>query len=490
MTAVLDALVPTVGSTAPRVFTPPLFEQSLGSDAVTFSEEVCGIELMPWQCWLFDAALELRAPWTDVTAPPPFRYRTVVVLVARQNGKTCVLQLRALAGMFLWRERLAVSMAQTRSIAFEPWREGALLVRDVQALANEVRSVRTSNGSEAIELRNGARWVVVAANDGGRGLSSDLVLMDEVRQQHTGHAWSAVEKSRSAKPHGQLWAFSNAGDDNSVVLNNLVARGREVAADPERDPTLGFFEWSAHDDCDPSDVREWQLANPALGYTIPVSTVRAELAQDAPTDFLTERLCVRVKHLGSWLPPGLWDSLHSERARIDSSAVTFAVDAAPDLMHAVIVAASQLRDGSTAITVYAELDALPGRPVAAMVADTVQSVLHAYPHAQVLYDARGPIAATMGDLAAAGLACAAMDATDVQRACERFYELCVSRNVVHDGNQLLADHVSNAAPNTYQDAWKFARRHAAGPVNALIAAVLAVASARAPRPATPAWTAY
>jgi len=96
----------------------------------------------------------------------------------------------------------------------------------------------------------------------------------------------------------------------------------------------------------------------------------------------------------------------------------------------------------------------------------------------------------MSDLAQAGLAVSALDNTEVTRACERFYELAVSRRLAHDGNQLLADHVGNAAPNTYADAWKFARRHAAGPVNALIAAVLAAHTARAPKQTTANWTVY
>lgn len=467
-----------------------LSEHTLGSDVVTFSEDVCGIELMPWQAWLFERALELSKPWVDLSRPPSFRYRTVCVLVARQNGKTTMLKLRALAGLMLWREQLAISLAQTRTVAFEPWREGALLVKDVPALARQVKHVRTSNGSEAIELNNGSRWLVVSGHaDSARGFSADCVLMDEVRLQKTRDVWSSVEKTRSAKPTSQLWAFSNAGDDDSVVLNSLVERGRELAEDPERDPTFGYFEWSADDGCDPADQAQWQKANPALGFTIMPATVKAELVQDTPEAFLTERLCVRVRHLGSWLPHGLWQSLAGD-VSISTSNVVFAVDASPDLLHAVVVAASPRDDGTVALTLFASSDATPGRPVAYSVQDQVQRLLTSVPGAQVVYDARGPIAATLGDMAAAGFRCMPMDATEVNRACERFYELAVSRKIVHDGSQLLADHVSNAAPNTYNDAWKFARRHAAGPVNALIAAVLAAHVARAPKPAVPNWTAY
>src|SRR5215510_8678036 len=88
-----------LGSTHPRFYTPSLYAESLGPEAVRFAREVLGLELYPWQEWLLGQALELSGPWKDHTEPPPWRYRTVIVLVARQNGKTLMLQVRALAGL-------------------------------------------------------------------------------------------------------------------------------------------------------------------------------------------------------------------------------------------------------------------------------------------------------------------------------------------------------------------------------------------------------
>ena len=83
------------GSETPRVFTPPLREltqeTSLGFEAVRFAE-VCDIALYPWQRWLLVHALELDASLTVSTMherdrlDPIFRFRKVVVLVARPAG--------------------------------------------------------------------------------------------------------------------------------------------------------------------------------------------------------------------------------------------------------------------------------------------------------------------------------------------------------------------------------------------------------------------
>ena len=79
----------------PRIFTPPLRkleprtakteQRTLGYAVIDFATEVCGVDLFPWQKWLLIHALELLPDGS-------FRYRNVVVLVARQNGKSTLSQ--------------------------------------------------------------------------------------------------------------------------------------------------------------------------------------------------------------------------------------------------------------------------------------------------------------------------------------------------------------------------------------------------------------
>ena len=75
------------GDTEPRIFTPPLREltpeTSLGFMFCDFCEAI-EVDLLPWQKWLAVHALEIvreEDRWR-------FRYRYVLVLISRQNGKT------------------------------------------------------------------------------------------------------------------------------------------------------------------------------------------------------------------------------------------------------------------------------------------------------------------------------------------------------------------------------------------------------------------
>ena len=77
------------GMTEPRVWTPPLRrltpDTTLGYDVCDFSEQVLGIDPLPWQRWLLVHALEIVG---DFDGDWRLRFRVVVILVARQNGKT------------------------------------------------------------------------------------------------------------------------------------------------------------------------------------------------------------------------------------------------------------------------------------------------------------------------------------------------------------------------------------------------------------------
>ncbi|MEF2735647.1 MAG: terminase, partial [Bifidobacterium choerinum] len=78
------------GITEPRLWTKPLRpltrETSLGFEVIDFAEQILGIRLYPWQKWLLIHALELLND--GIT----YRFRRIIVLVGRQNGKTLLVQ--------------------------------------------------------------------------------------------------------------------------------------------------------------------------------------------------------------------------------------------------------------------------------------------------------------------------------------------------------------------------------------------------------------
>jgi hypothetical protein len=123
-----------------------------------------------------------------------------VLLVARQNGKSTFLQLLALFFMYVRGVALVIGTAQNLDIAEEVWQGAVDIAEDVPDLAAEIERVNKTNGKKSLELRAGERYKVQAANRrGGRGLSGDLVLMDELREHQSWDAWGAVTKTTLAR---------------------------------------------------------------------------------------------------------------------------------------------------------------------------------------------------------------------------------------------------------------------------------------------------
>ncbi len=135
-----------VGSTTPRLWTPPLAvgppggctcgcaltpATSAGFSAIAFATEVIGIELLPYQRWLLIHVLELRPGGR-------YRFRTVVILIARQCGKTCLLRIIALWTLYLRQRCLVLGSAQDLKIAREAWQGAVELAETVDELRAEI----------------------------------------------------------------------------------------------------------------------------------------------------------------------------------------------------------------------------------------------------------------------------------------------------------------------------------------------------------------
>jgi hypothetical protein len=476
-----ETSVALLGRTTPRIWTQPLVtgrpgpcgcgcaltsDTSLGYEAVRFAEELCGITPLPWQRWWLIHALELKADKT-------FRFRQIVTTVARQNGKTHLLKLLTLYLLFTGRAKFILGTAQALNIARESW-TGACDIADASDdLRAEVAKIRQANGEQELTLRSGARYMIAAATrSAGRGHSVDVLIMDELREQRDWAAWGALSKTTNARPNALILGISNAGDDESVVLNTLRASAIAGA-----DPTMGIFEWSAVDGCDTDDPEAWTQANPALGITITEGVLRSALATDPPNVFRTECLCQRVEALDSAIDGASWQmcadpsgSLSSARSRIAAC-----IDVAPDGQHVTLMGAAVLDDGRVRVEVLEAWKSTTEarQELAALLAQLKPAVVGWFPS--------GPAAELGVELRALGAV--EVKGSEVAEACQEFAGLVESRKILHPADELLDAHVANSSKLRNADGWRFARR-GAGHVDATYACAGAVRIARTLPPPT------
>jgi phage terminase large subunit-like protein len=62
-------------------------------------------------------------------------------------------------------------------------------------------------------------------------------------------------------------------------------------------------------------------------------------------------------------------------------------------------------------------------------------------------------------------------------AYQRFYQLAVEGKLLHNGDEILARHIAAASAQPGEHGWKISKRKSHTPIDAAVAAVLAVARA-------------
>lgn len=369
------------GCQTPRLFTPPLREltpeTSLGFEVIEFADwlrhrleeldaqrtdddETDYLAMLPrlleWQRWLLIHALELLIGSTSV-----FRFRTVLLLVARQNGKSVLLTVLILWRMFQDGAKMTMETHASLDHAKAAWEEAVAIAEAIPELADEIAKKTEGKGSELLRLDGGEKFKIATANRrGGRGFRGDLVIFDELRDHQTWASWSATSKTTMARRRAQVWGVSNAGDSTSIVLRHLrkVAiasiTGKAIEGIPEDllgdidIDSIGLFEWSAGtidgtEDGQPVDIWDrdgWARANPSMGYTeLDERAIANAALSDPEWEFRTEVLCQFVNMIGAGpFPTGSWaatlDTTAARKARgvkrDESRVATYGIDMSYD----------------------------------------------------------------------------------------------------------------------------------------------------------------
>jgi phage terminase large subunit-like protein len=186
------------------------------------------------------------------------------------------------------------------------------LRREVKG-GNIEKAYKRTNGNNRIILESGAEVRVVAATaDSSRGLTADVVWIDELRHVGT-EALDAVKSTTLTRPNSQRFYTSNAGFKDSHVLNDM--RERSLNKPPK---SVGYYEYSAHDGCDIWDRSAWAMANPSLGLLITEAAMEEIVATSDYSAVMTENLCKWVgTDLSPWTPNAYCDEWMPKQVLFD-----------------------------------------------------------------------------------------------------------------------------------------------------------------------------
>lgn len=458
-----------VGVECPRLWTRPRREltaqSSRGFEVIAFAQDVLRIALHPWQKWWLIHALELNDDGS-------YRFRNLLLLVARQNGKTTLIQVLALWRMYLDGSNLVLGTAQNLDVAEECWSGAVQMAQGVDELREEIAAVVQVNGKKSMQLVSGERYKVQAANRrGGRGLSGDTVVLDELREHQTWDAWGAITKTTLAKDQALIIGASNAGDASSVVLAHL----RKIAIDSIDDPetSIGIFEWSAPEGCELDDWDAIAQANPSLGHTISEGAIVDALRTDPEGIFRTEVLCQWVENVSEGpIPKGSWAARLDPLSLIPSGApLVFAVDTSWDRQTTWIAVCGLRDDGVPHVELVAS------HYGSSWVRPWLLERIEKYqPIAIALQGTGAPVTTLLPELVESDLRelLFPVAGQELAIACGSFYDAVVNGPFAHIGQEQLDDAVVRSVARPLGDAWVLDRKSSPVDIAPLVAATLAL----------------
>lgn len=534
---VSDVSALPLGNVVPRIFTPPLphsdpgpcncgaegdFDRCLcrcicgcalspettfGFSVIRFAMNTVRMPLDPWQRWLVIHGGELGPDG----AP---RFRELLILVARQNGKSFLLVILALWWMFVECVELVLGTSSKLEYAKEAWQKAVKVVEKNEKLwkyVNPRKYKREGNNDVTLYTKGEEnRYKIAAANDdAGRSMTVDRLILDEFRRHFDWSCYSAAIYTQQAVWDAQAWIITNQGDYRSAPLHSLRKSALTGLRTSRTNQKLFIAEWSAEDKVK-EDYRAHGVtsavikgiaqANPNVGRRLRWDAIldQAQKVHDSQdpemiNGFIIEALCSEVDQVNPAIDQFAWTecarggSLDGLRDRV---ALVF--DISLDGLHITLTAAARRDDGVIVLDVVKAWDG-PGakatfrKEVAGLVRKVKPRTFGWFPG--------GPAAVMAAELAKRrsrpgepawppkGVTVEEIR-DDATAACMGLADLVTARQISHGDDPLQTGHVLAADKLDQGERWRFMRR-GAGQCDAAYAAAGAAHLARTVKPRKP-----
>lgn len=303
---------------------------------------------MPWQQQVYDVIGELLTEEECEEMGVPFgtpAYRSVLVTVPRQSGKSTLLMVCMIDRCMHWpvfnsRAPQVLYTAQSGKAARKKVLEDMVpAMLGSKWISRQMGRVLKGVGSEKVPFLTGSNiFVGNSTESAGHGETLDLFVADEFFDDDDDRREQAAIPAMATRPHGQILYSSTAGTVASISLNTKVKQGRK-AVKADKGTGLAYFEFAA-----PADTVDvycedlWRRVHPALGYTVSISTMRHAAETMEEKEF--SRAWLNIAITGSaaqHLPEVDWATVCVEGASAQGDGPkTWAVDMSQDRTHCAI----------------------------------------------------------------------------------------------------------------------------------------------------------
>ena len=382
-------------------------------------------------------------------------YRAKISLVGqpRKNGKSALASVFGVYGLVLGSKGAEVySVAAEKEQARIVFADAKRMVEASPDLAGITKLYR-----DAIELpATGSVYRVLSAEAYSKeGLNPSLTVFDELHAQPNRELFDVMSLAMGARKSAQLIAITTAGVKTDTtgqdsIAYSLYQYGQRVARGEVDDPSFFMAWWEAPTELDHREPATWQIANPGFGDICSAEDFESAVRRTPEAEFRTKRCNQWVSSQTSWLPTGSWDTCKDDLDLTDKDYIigfdgSFSGDSTvlvgatvEEVPHVFMVKAwekdSNIHDDTWRVDIQE-------------VENTIREFVRDNPRVKEIVCDPYRWQRTMEVLADEGYPIVEYPSTNARRmvpACSKFFDAVVENRIKHDGDPLLARHLSNA----------------------------------------------
>lgn len=305
--------------------------------------------------------------------------------------------------------------------------------------------------------------VVSAEAYSKEGRNPSTVIIDELHAHKNRELFDVFSLAMGNRGKlAQLFVVTTAGvktdsTGQDSIAFTLYQYGQKVARGEIVDPAFFMAWWEAPADADHRNPDSWRVANPGFDDIVSADDFVSAVKRTPEAEFRTKRLNQWVSSQLTWLPNGAWDACAADFELTPDDEYVLGFDGSFSGDSTVVVGCTIPAEGEQAKVFMVKVwekqptDDDLWRVEMLDVENTIREFCAAFPKVREIVCDPYRWQRSMEALQEHGLPIVEYASTSARRmvgACAKAFDAVVEQRLVHDGNPVLARHLSNAVVKT------------------------------------------
>lgn len=457
-------------------FNPARFTPALSDDFRSDIDRLLPVLELAWRTalgyWLDDWQVETLRRITELDDEGELRFRSCLVSVGRQSGKTELMSALSLYAALRAPNQMVLGVASNVEQSRLVYERVQKIIGGNPALEKMMLKLTDTRG---IRVTNGSRYEIKAAKASAlQGYPVGLGIVDEVHLVDPS-VWDAIVSGTGARRGTLVAGITTAGDQDSELLSRLYENANKAIDGDPKFSKFGAWIWESESNTVPEDdaelLRLLKQANPALDSgRIDSDTMLADVRTLPDEDIIRYRMNRFVNSDNkAFIPMELWHACERPLGEeFPAGSLVFAIDKTPGWEYATVTAAVKTADD----VIHTEVVASLVKPTLERLLSVCTQLMQHAPRAIIVdsYSLRD----LAKEMKMRGIPVETASLGDVVNASSLLYARLARRSLRHAADPLLSVQIPRTVRKAVGENYRISRTNSSIEIDAVMSTCLAV----------------